>query len=135
MKHLNKLVALLMLLGLSSQAQDSNNKWAIGFGANAVDGARVSAASSVHNQFSQYFDARNYWNIIPSVSYVNVSRYVGDNFSFGVTGSVNKISKLTATLAGPGPAGGRSHSTSQTFTLCITQAFLVALSYGYVDRP
>ena len=94
MKHLNKLVALLMLLGLSSQAQDSNNKWAIGFGANAVDGARVSAASSVHNQFSQFFDARNYWNIIPSVSYVNVSRYVGDNFSFGVTGSVNKISKF-----------------------------------------
>ena len=96
MKHLNKLVALVMLLGLSSQAQDSNNKWAIGFGANAVDGARVSAASSVHNQFSQFFDARDYWNIIPSVSYVNVSRYVGDNFSFGVTGSVNKISKFVA---------------------------------------
>ena len=83
-----------MLLGLSSQAQDSNNKWAIGFGANAVDGARVSAASSVKNQLSQYFNAKKYWNIIPSVSYVNVSRYVGDNFSFGVTGSVNKISKF-----------------------------------------
>jgi OmpA-OmpF porin, OOP family len=95
MKHLNKLIALLMLLGLSSQAQDSNNKWAIGFGANAVDGARVSAASSVKNQFSQYFDAKKYWNVIPSVSYVNVSRYVGNNFSFGVTGSVNKISKFT----------------------------------------
>jgi outer membrane protein OmpA-like peptidoglycan-associated protein len=94
MKHLNKLFALLMLIGLSSQAQDSNNKWAISFGANAVDGGRVSAASSVKNQFSQYFDAKKYWNIIPSVSTINVSRYVGDNFSFGVTGSVNKISKL-----------------------------------------
>jgi hypothetical protein len=47
MKHLNKLFALLMLLGLSSQAQDSNNKWAISFGTNAVDGARVSAASKI----------------------------------------------------------------------------------------
>jgi outer membrane protein OmpA-like peptidoglycan-associated protein len=95
MKHLNKLfTALLLVAGLSSQAQDSNNKWAISFGANAVDGARVSAASSIEDQFSQYFDAKKYWNILPSVSAVNVSRYVGDNFSFGVTGTVNKISKV-----------------------------------------
>ena len=94
MKHLNKLFALLMLLGLSSQAQDSNNKWAISFGANAVDGGRVSAASKLEDQFSQYFDAKRYWNILPSVSYVNVSRYVGNNFSFGVTGSVNKMDKF-----------------------------------------
>jgi OmpA-OmpF porin, OOP family len=94
MKHLNKLFALLMLLGLSSQAQDSNNKWAIGFGANAVDGGRVSAASKIEDQFSQYFDAQRYWNILPSVSYVNVSRSVGDNFSFGVTGSINKMTRF-----------------------------------------
>ncbi|WP_396192466.1 OmpA family protein [Flavobacterium sp.] len=94
MKHLNKLFALLMLLGLSSQAQDSNNKWAIGFGANAVDGGRVSAAYKFENQFSQFFNAQEYWNILPSVSYVNVSRYVGSDFSFGVTGSVNKISRF-----------------------------------------
>ena len=85
-----------MLVGLSSQAQDSDNKWAISFGANAVDGARVSAAESVKNQFSQYFDAKKYWSIIPSVSTISVSRYVGDNFTFGVTGSVNKINKLVA---------------------------------------
>ncbi len=94
MKHLNKLFALLMLLGLSSQAQDSNNKWAISFGVNAVDGARVSAASKIEDQFSQYFDAKRYWSILPSVSTIGVSRYVGDNFSFGVTGSVNKITRL-----------------------------------------
>ena len=82
-----------MLLGLSSQAQDSNNKWAIGFGANAVDGGRVSAASKVEDQFSQFFDAKKYWNIVPSVSYVTVSRHVGNNFSFGVTGSVNRLTK------------------------------------------
>ncbi len=99
MKHLNKLFALLMLLGLSSQAQDSNNKWAIGFGANAVDGGRVSAASKVEDQFSQYFDANKYWNIVPSVSYVSVSRHVGSNFSFGLTGSVNRITKIVGERA------------------------------------
>lgn len=95
MKHLNKLVvAIFMFAGLSSQAQDSNNPWAISFGANAIDGGRVSAAESVKNQFSEYFNAKDYWSIVPSVSYVSVSRYVGDNFSFGVTGSFNKVEKF-----------------------------------------
>jgi len=94
MKHLNKLFAVVVLfIGLSSQAQDSNNPWAISFGANAVD-TRVSAASKIEDQFSQYFNVKEYWNIIPSVSYLNVSRSVGGNFSFGVTGSINKITRF-----------------------------------------
>jgi OOP family OmpA-OmpF porin len=93
MKHLNKLfVAVLMLAGISSQAQDSNNPWAISFGVNAVD-TRVSAASSLEDQFSEFFNAKDHWNILPSVSYINVSKYVGSNFSFGITGSINKIDK------------------------------------------
>jgi len=97
MKHLNKLFAVVLLLaGLNSQAQDSNNPWAISFGANVVD-TRVSAASKVTDQFSQFFNAKDNWNYIPSVSYLNVSKYVGDNFSFGLTGSVNKITKFVAT--------------------------------------
>ena len=94
MKHLNKLFAVaLMFVGINSQAQDSNNPWAISFGANAVD-TRVSAASSVEDQFSQYFNVKENWNIIPSVSYLNVSKNVGGNFSFGITGSINKISRF-----------------------------------------
>jgi OOP family OmpA-OmpF porin len=94
MKHLNKLfAALLFMVAFGTQAQDSNNKWAISFGANAVDGGRVSAASKLEDQFSQFFDATDYWSVLPSVSSVGVSRYIGDNFSFGVTGTVNKISK------------------------------------------
>ena len=55
MKHLNKLfVAMLLLAGFSSQAQDSNNPWAISFGVNAVD-TRVSAASKLEDQFSAAF--------------------------------------------------------------------------------
>lgn len=103
MKHLNKLfVAMLMLAGLSSQAQDSNNPWALSFGVNAVD-TRVSAASKLEDQFSQYFNANDNWNILPSISYVSLSKHVGGNFSFGVTGSVNQIKRFVLPRVGEGP--------------------------------
>ena len=94
MKHLNKLITVVVLLvGLLSQAQDANNSWSLSFGANAVD-TRVSAASNLNDQFSDYFNTKDNWNFLPSVSYLNVSKYAGDNFSFGVTGSINKMSKF-----------------------------------------
>ena len=96
MKHLNKLLfAVMMVMGLSSHAQDSNNPWAISFGVNAVD-TRTSAGGGKNwadRHFSQPFAVKDNWNILPSVSYLSVSRFVGDNFSFGVSGSVNKITK------------------------------------------
>lgn len=101
MKHLNKLFAFVLLfVGLNSQAQDSNNPWAITFGANAVD-TRFSAASKIEDQFSQFYKVDN-WNYIPSVSALSVSKYVGDNFSFGITGSVNKITKFVLPRVGQG---------------------------------
>ncbi len=94
MKNINKIVAALFLcIGLSAQAQDDNNKWAVSFGANAVD-TRFSAASKFEDQISNYFNAKDNWNILPSVSYLNVTRYVGSGFSVGVTGSVNRITKF-----------------------------------------
>lgn len=100
MKHLNKLfVAILLAMGLNTQAQDSNNPWAISFGANAVS-TRFGAASSFTDQFGQYFDAKDNWNVLPSVSYLNVSRHVGDNFSVGLTGSVNRIDKVVSRTPG-----------------------------------
>ena len=96
MKHLNKvLVAAMMVMGLSSHAQDSNNPWAISFGVNAVD-TRTSTSGGngwLDQHFSQPFAVKDNWNILPSVSYISVSKYLGDNFSFGVQGSVNKINK------------------------------------------
>ena len=57
MKHLNKiLAATLLAVGLNANAQDSDNPWAISFGANAVD-TRFSAASKVEDQFSEFFNA------------------------------------------------------------------------------
>ncbi|TXI68820.1 MAG: OmpA family protein, partial [Flavobacterium sp.] len=93
MKHLNKLFAVALLFaGLTSQAQDSNNPWAVSFGANAVD-TKISAVGNDSPKWIQLANARENWNFIPSVSYLTVSRYVGDGFSFGLTGSVNKIDK------------------------------------------
>jgi outer membrane protein OmpA-like peptidoglycan-associated protein len=96
MKHLNKLlVAVMMVMGLSSHAQDSNNPWAISFGVNAID-TKTSAGGGnnwLDRHFSQPFAVKDNWNILPSVSYLSVFRNVGDNFSFGLSGSVNKIDK------------------------------------------
>jgi len=100
MKHLNKiLAATLLAVGLNANAQDSDNPWAISFGANAVD-TRFSAASKVEDQFSEFFNAKDHWNILPSVSYLNVSRAVGSGFSVGLTGSVNKIDKFVEKVPG-----------------------------------
>ncbi|MEL1241233.1 OmpA family protein [Flavobacterium flavipallidum] len=95
MKHLNKLfVAVLMAMGVSSQAQDSNNPWAIAFGVNAVDTRTSAGDDKIGNHFDQFFDVKDHWNILPSVSYLKVSRYVGSNFTVGLQGSVNKMDKF-----------------------------------------
>ncbi len=100
MKHLKNLfAAALLFAGMTSQAQDSNNPWAISFGANGVD-TKVSAVGNDSPKWIQLGNARDNWNFIPSVSYLNVSRYVGDGFSFGVTGSVNKIDKMVFRIPG-----------------------------------
>ena len=100
MKHLNKIfAAMLLAVGLNATAQDSDNPWAISFGANAVD-TRFSAAKKFEDQFSNFFNAKDNWNILPSVSYLNVSRHIGSDFSFGVTGSINKIDKFVNKVPG-----------------------------------
>ena len=99
MKHLNKiLVAMIVMMSLNSFAQDNNNPWAFSFGVNAID--TKTSAGGGHNwfdrHFSQPFAVKDNWNIVPSITYLGVSKYVGDNFSFGVSGSVNKIGKLVS---------------------------------------
>ena len=97
MKHLKKLLfAVMIVMSLSSYAQDSNNPWALSFGVNAVD-TRTSAGGGKNwadRHFSQAFNVKENWNILPSVSYLKISRSVGNNFSVGLQGSINKISKF-----------------------------------------
>ena len=93
MKHLNKLFAAVVLFaGLTSQAQDSNNPWALSFGVNGVD-TKISAVGNDSPKWIQLANAKTNWNILPSVSYLSLSKYVGDGFSFGATASVNKIDR------------------------------------------
>ncbi len=68
-------------------AQDSDNRWAVGFGVNAVD-------FRIPTEFSDY--AKDYigtsdWNILPSVSRITVDRYLDSGFSLQLAGSLNKI--------------------------------------------
>lgn len=97
MKHLNKfLFTVLMMLALSLHAQNSNNPWALSFGVNAVD-TRASASgtkSNFNNHVSQPFNVSENWNILPSVSYISLAKSVGNNFSVGLQGSINKMDKF-----------------------------------------
>ncbi|WP_461533104.1 OmpA family protein [Sinomicrobium sp.] len=94
MKHLSKLlVAAFLFVGFSNiQAQDSNNPWQVSFGINAVDVYPTNQAG-LGTWFDEYFNVSDHYNILPSVSTIAVSRYVGSNFSVGVRGSLNKIDK------------------------------------------
>ncbi|WP_394748251.1 OmpA family protein [Spongiimicrobium salis] len=103
MKQLSKLlVVALLIIGVNNiQAQDQNNPWSIGVGINALDFFPTNAdpsdvlpAYQTGSIFSEFFNANDHWNILPSVSYVSVSRYIGDGFSVGVTGSLNRIENL-----------------------------------------
>lgn len=103
MKHLSKLLVLAILaVGLNNvQAQDGNNPWQVGFGVNAIDVFPTGDEESLTNfgfesgDFgSEYFNANDHWNILPSISYIAVSKYVGDGFSVGARGTINKIDKL-----------------------------------------
>ncbi len=86
---------MLMIASLGATAQDSDNPWAISFGANAVDTRHARMRDfNIKDHFSQFFNVKDNWNILPSVSYLSVTRNVGGNFSVGVTGSVNKITKF-----------------------------------------
>jgi OOP family OmpA-OmpF porin len=99
MKHFNKIVvAAMIILSLNSNAQDSNNPWAFSFGVNAID-TKTSAGGGnnwLDRHFSQPFAVKDNWNTLPAITYFGVSKYVGDNFSFGVSGSLNKVSKFVS---------------------------------------
>ncbi|SFW54740.1 Outer membrane protein OmpA [Cellulophaga fucicola] len=92
------MVVALLLVGVNNmQAQDENNPWQINFGVNAVDMWPTNdedAAYPTGELFDEYFNATDHWNILPSISYIGVSRSVGNGFSVGVRGSLNRIENL-----------------------------------------
>lgn len=102
MKHLSRLlVASLLFFGLSNlNAQDEYNPWAVEIGINAVDvypvGEEDDRVPAVLRGeiFDEFFNAEDHWNILPSVSRLAISRYMGGGFVFTAAGSVNRIKKL-----------------------------------------
>ncbi|WP_299249028.1 OmpA family protein [uncultured Lacinutrix sp.] len=94
MKNLSRLLFTLVLVVSFSNvnAQDQDNPWAINFGINAVDffSGEDSFDAGV---FDEYFNAEDHWNILPSLSTISVSKYMGNNFSLQAGGSINKIEK------------------------------------------
>ena len=81
-------LALIATVG-SVQAQDENNKWAIGFGVNAVD------VRTPHDfgPFLKDWGGPKDLNILPAVTKLSVARYLGAGFSLELDGSINKIKK------------------------------------------
>ncbi|NNL79647.1 MAG: OmpA family protein [Flavobacteriaceae bacterium] len=96
MKNLSRLMfVLLLIIGFNNvNAQDENNPWSVSVGFNAVDVYPVGEPSPQGDYFDEYFNATDHWNILPVLSTFTVSRYLGDNFSLGVTGSLNRIEKF-----------------------------------------
>ncbi len=95
MKNLSRLLfAMLLVLGYSNaNAQDENNPWQITIGTNAVDFFPTGEDAPLGGTFEDFFNVGDHWNILPSLSTISVSKYLGDGFSFGIAGSLNKIDK------------------------------------------
>ena len=90
MKNFYKLLLIvLFIFGTTSvQAQDENNPWQVSFGMHAVD-----QEADTKTKITEFFDVEDNWNISSPFSMFSVSRYLGDNLSFGVGASMNTISK------------------------------------------
>ena len=104
MKHLKKVLFVLVLFAsISMSAQDENNPWSVDFGVNAVDFYPTNQAG-MGGWFDEYVNINDHYNLIPSISRVRVGRYLGDGFSLGLAGSLNKIDKM-----GDAPASDLSY--------------------------
>ena len=86
MKNLSKLlIAVLITFSYTNTySQDENNPWQFSFGINAVD---LNA--------DEFFAIDENWNVSSGLSMFTLSKYLGDNMSLGLSGSVNSISKFT----------------------------------------
>ncbi|PWK20410.1 OmpA family protein [Xanthomarina spongicola] len=140
MKNLSRLLfAMLLMLSYSSiNAQDENNPWAITVGVNAVDFYPTGEDAPLGDYFDEYFNARDHWNILPSLSSLTLSKYFSNGFSFGVTGSINKIEKFgdsdVRNLSYYGLDGTVTYSFAKLINSNVVEPYLgVGGGYTWVD--
>jgi len=141
MKNLSRLLfAMLLMLSYSSiNAQDENNPWALSLGVNAVDFYPTGENAPLGEYFDEYFNARDHWNILPSLSSISASKYLSNGFSFGVTGSINKIEKMgdseVSGLTYYGVDGTVKYSFAKLINSKVVEPFLgVGGGYTWVDE-
>ena len=103
MKNLSRLLFTMLLLTSMGNvmAQNENNPWAINFGINAVDVYPVGENMPQGDYFDEFFNAEDHWSILPSLSTISVSKYVGDNFSVQAGGSLNRLTKWGENTSNP----------------------------------
>ena len=104
---MKKIKVSLAALALSSifwtaQAQDKSNPWSIGFGVNAVD---LRTPDKFGDGLKDFVGTKDF-NILPAISKLSVSRYIGAGFSAEIDGTLNKIER------GFGVVGGDANSYS-----------------------
>ena len=104
---MKKIKVSLAALALSSifwtaQAQDKSNPWSIGFGVNAVD---LRTPDKLGDGLKDFVGTKDF-NILPAISKLSVSRYIGAGFSAEIDGTLNKIER------GFGVVGGDANSYS-----------------------
>ena len=87
-------ILTLILIPFEIKSQDKDYPWQISFGANAVD-----IEADTNTSITEFFNVDGNWNVSKSpISMLSVSKYVGQNFSFGVGASFNSISKYATGL-------------------------------------
>ena len=94
MKNLNRLVliALLVLISGSINAQDKNNPWQITVGSNGVDA--LSTGNQLGDEdLSRLWKIDDEWSLSSAISMITVGKYLDDNFSFSISGTVNRLNK------------------------------------------
>ncbi len=98
MKRLNQLLlAVIVLITVTANAQDKNHPWIVKLGLSAVDfyptGEQTNFSFASDKLFKDYFKFDHY-NAAYAISDVRIGRYLGDKFSLIGSLKLNKITKL-----------------------------------------
>ena len=131
---------MLLVFGFSNTyGQDENNPWAISVGINAVDFFPTGEDAPLGGTFDEFFNYGDHYNVLPSVSTLTVSRYLQNGFSFGVTGSLNKIEHYgdqgTDNLSYYGLDGTVKYSLGEKLNLECFEPYLgLGGGYTWVDE-
>jgi len=90
MKNFYKLLLIVLFIFGTSlvHSQDKNNPWQVSVSSHAVD-----QTIDKDTRIPEFFDVIPNWNISAPFSMFSVSRYLDNNLSFGLGGSMNSITK------------------------------------------